>query len=221
MFQPDLQTRLGRVGEEPAGETEQDLGADDAGLGVVVGTATVVDQEPERDHEQTGSADDEDLQAFDVVNHEAEQETCDDGGEAVQGRDACCTGDAEVKGYDEHGVQVVGLHAPGPVEAECDAEGPPDAAVFHKNEGDERVGCIFEFPDCEDRDADNTDDQRCKDVGGRPLVVNALGGEAAAGDGERCKDHGENSDQQNNANDVELPEELDHEPTEAKLLERS
>lgn len=163
-----LDTRLRRVREHTARNTETDLGAHDTGVVRWAGAAAVVDQQAERDEEQTRAEDDERLEAAHAVDDHAQQNARNDGAEAVEHGDAGCGFDALVEGDDEHRVQEVALHVPREVERARDAQRAPDGAVYKEVEGQHGVWRPA-LPHDKGGDAEDADDEGGDHFGGCPL----------------------------------------------------
>ena len=79
---------------------------------VATSTATVVDKEPECDHEEASTEEDEWLEATDLEYDETEEDTSEDGSEAVKRRDTRSRLDALVESNHEYRVQEVSLACP-------------------------------------------------------------------------------------------------------------
>lgn len=207
-----LQRSLGRVWEHTTSNTEDNLGADDTGLGGARGVTTVADEQTKGDKEEAGTEDDEHFEAANLVDNETEDGACDNTGKGVEGADASGGRDAKVKGDTQDGEEVIALHSPGKVEHAGHAHGSPDGAILYEGKGDERVRGS-ELPEDEERDGEEADDKRSNDMSLAPLSADTTG------DGERDENEGKDRDDEDYANDVEEPEELDDKVGEAKLSE--
>ena len=130
MLCSSLDTRLSGIREHTTGNSEEDLSADHTR--VARAASTVLDKEAEGDEEEEGARNDEPLQAADLEDDQAKDDTSDDGGEAVELGDACGALDAFIEGDEKDGVEVVSLKVPCAVEHHGNAEGTPDSAVFEK-----------------------------------------------------------------------------------------
>ena len=212
VLEADLQTRLSGIREQAASHTENNLGTNDAGAGIARDGTSVADQQAEANQVQGRADDDEGLEAAHLVDNKAEKGSDNDAHERVQRGDPGSGVDTKVKGDDQDGVEVVGLHAVGEVEQEGDAHGRPDAAVLHQDKGHQGMGSP-ELPDDEYGYAKETNNQRCDDMGRLPLTVEA------AGESQRHQDQGEDGNEQDDADDVEQPEELARQALEAEHLE--
>lgn len=84
--------------------TQQNLRTDDTGITGVRSAASVVDEETERNHEEKGSGHNERFQLANPHDDEAENNTRDDGNEAVKGCDSRCAKNRFVKADNENCV---------------------------------------------------------------------------------------------------------------------
>ncbi|VUC21009.1 unnamed protein product [Clonostachys rosea] len=207
----DLEGGLGGVREHATSDTEDDFGGDDTDLGVAaLGVATEVDEETEGDHEETGTGKNDVFEAADLEDDQTHDGADNDTAEGVETADAGGHVDVKVEGNNEHVVEVVSLHVPDEVEHESNAEGGPNTAVAHEAEGNEGVRGP-ELPEDENGEAAETNDKGSDDAGRLP----AVGG----GEGEGDQDEVEYGDDENDAGDVEQPEQLDEEVAHAQALE--
>lgn len=158
---------LGWVGEETAGETEEDLCADDAGFGGGAGTASVVDQEAKGDHEEERAGEDEVLEAADLEDDKRGEDSGDDGEEGVEGGHAQRHCDVKVKGDDQDRVQEITLEIPCKVEEAGYTQSTPDCTILEEVKGHEGVGSAH-LPKDKDGDAQNANDQGRNDMGAVP-----------------------------------------------------
>lgn len=212
MGQVGLERGLGGVREHTTGNTEHDLGTDDTGAAGSVGVTAEPDEETKGNHEKTGTEDDEDLEAPDIVDDESKDETGDDTEEGVEGGNASGGLDAEVEGDNAHGVQVVTLKIPGEVEEAGDAERTPNGAVLHQAEGHKRVGAP-ELPENEGGDGADTDDEGSNDLSALPLGL----GDETTSKSERDEDEGKHGDDEDDTDHVQTPEQVNEELAETKL----
>ncbi|KFY15085.1 hypothetical protein V491_05781, partial [Pseudogymnoascus sp. VKM F-3775] len=173
---------------------EEDLGADDSRVVCATGATTVVDEQTEGDGEEGGAGDDEGLEVVNESHDEAGDETGDDGDETVQRDDA------------------VALHVPCRVKHDGHQQRTPDAAVLEKAEGNHGVLAGL-LPVDEGGDGEDADDERGDDVRCLPGLLDATG------ESEGYEDEREDGDDEDDAYDVELPEEFDGELAESKGLE--
>ena len=70
MLGSGLNTGLRWVREQSTGDTQQDLGADDARVAGPFGTTAVADEQAKGYHEENGTHDDERFQTADLQHHE-------------------------------------------------------------------------------------------------------------------------------------------------------
>lgn len=96
-----LNASLRRIREHTTRDTQANLRTDDAGMRGWAGTAAVVDQKAERDHEQTRSCDDEGFEATDFEDNTTQNKTRKDGREAVEGGDPGSALDRLVESHDK------------------------------------------------------------------------------------------------------------------------
>lgn len=199
---------LGGVGEETGAKAQETQGTHDAGLGV--GAATVVDEHAHGDDPHDSAPHNEGLEVADLNNDKAEQRTGDDGDERVERGDAGGGLVGLVDGDDEHGVHVVSLHVPDPVDEDTDAHGGPDTGLLDELKGHNGDGGPA-LPEDKEGDDAEADDERSNDLGLAPL------GADTAGEGEGHEDEGQEGDEQEEANDVELEKQPLEEAQQAAL----
>jgi hypothetical protein len=110
-------------------------------------------------------------------------------------------------------LYVLSLQVPRKVKERCQTKRCPRPSVAEESERHQRVLCPS-FPPDEDRQAAHADDNHRDDVPRLPLV------RGAAGDRQGHQDQCEDGDDEDDADNVELPEECDDEAAEPKLLVR-
>lgn len=213
MLEVDLQRRLSSIREHTAGHTKNDLSSNDTNSGVLVGATAVMNEETKSDHEERHTNENKDLEPADFVDDETEQSADNDTDKRVERSDSSGRQDGKVKRHLQHGKQIITLQGPRKVEKDGNSNGGPDRPVLHQLKGDKRVRTP-QFPVDENRNAANTDHERRNNVS---LLPGAL---EATGDGQGSEDEAKDGNNENNANDVQQPEEFLEKRLPPELLER-
>jgi hypothetical protein len=146
--------------EQSTRDTKHDLSPDDTSVSRVGKTTSVSNQEPKGDHEQATTENNERLELTDPVDNDTEQSTGDDGCKRVERSDSSGRLDGFIERDDEDGVKVGTLHVPRKVQDTSDTESCPDTSVLEKLERHKRVSSLA-FPENEDRDAAESNHERC------------------------------------------------------------
>lgn len=212
MLKVGLKRSLSRIREHTTSDTQNDLSANDTRPVGAAGVTTVADEQTESDKEKTGTGDNEDLETADLVDNNTQDGTSDDTGERVERGDSGSRRDAKVESNSEDSKQVVTLHSPGKVEHASHTKRSPDGAILHLLERNKRMRSS-KFPEDESRDAEETDDKGSNDMGLSPLALET------SGSSQRDKDQSKDCNDQDDADDIEKPEELDGKVLETELLE--
>lgn len=170
-----------------------------------------MNQESKRDHVQHCANDNKDFKSADSVHNQAQKGADDDAGKAVERGHAGGGVLGKVKGNNQDGPQEIRLHGEGEIEEDGDSHGSPDRTVLHVGKRNKRVRRP-ELPIDKGRNTYDADDNGRNDVSRLPL------GALSARKRERNKHELKNGNNENDANDIQKPEQLEGKIFETQLL---